>query len=137
MSLIQMPIVRGSQAEIDVLKVLVIDDDDIFRHSLKFYLAANECLVNDFDSAESFLAADTHDYDCMIINSQLPGVTGMKLLLALRSFDVQTPAILITADEPPEVDLRDMPSGVELLTKPFESQDLLPLLWRLTGRQCG
>jgi two-component system CheB/CheR fusion protein len=56
-------------------------------------------VVEDFADAESALTAIMgHPPDCLVLDYQLPGMTGMDLLEKLRQRGVNTPALIVTAN---------------------------------------
>jgi len=55
--------------------------------------------VRGFDSAESYLASCSNALDCLIADTELPGMSGLELLRLLRSRGVDDPVILLGAAE--------------------------------------
>ena len=69
--------------------VLLVDDDEAVRRSLKRLLAANGFRVETFASAEELLDASLpEDTGCLVLDVRLPGLDGLGLqrLLAYRVF---------------------------------------------------
>ena len=69
---------------------------------------------------------DTHDYDVVLLDLGLPGMTGAEMLARLRATGDDTPVIVVTARD--EVD--DRVSGLDLgaddyVVKPFEATELM------------
>ena len=79
--------------------VAVIEADATDRRLLCSLLSRLNAEVQDFDSAESFLAApiDIHS-SCLITDMALPGMSGLELLERLRANDAATPVILLGED---------------------------------------
>jgi FixJ family two-component response regulator len=78
--------------------VFVIDDDVDVCDSLEAVIAmlGHACIA--FPSAESLFATDTLDVSgCLIVDVNLPGMTGIEMLTVLRKQGNRTPAILYTA----------------------------------------
>jgi two-component system response regulator FixJ len=78
--------------------VCVIDDDEAVRDSLHALLTTRGLGVKTFESAKSFLSdREGPNCHCLLIDMQMPGMTGLGLLLALRERGNQAPTIVITA----------------------------------------
>ncbi|MGB3313964.1 MAG: response regulator [Albidovulum sp.] len=88
-----------SKAEIAPL-IAVVDDDESLRRSVARLLQASGFRSKTYDSAESLLA-DPHRsrFDCLIVDVQLNGMSGIGLRERLSSAGVKTPVILMTARE--------------------------------------
>jgi FixJ family two-component response regulator len=115
------------------LLVAVIDDDDPFRTALAEMLGSWGHRVNDFGSAEEFIAAANGEgsYDCIITDIHMPGMSGIDLKRLLTTRGSKVPVIMITARAEPELEARAAASGaVCLLRKPFETDALIRCLER-------
>ena len=114
------------------LLVAVIDDDDPFRTALAEMLGSFGHRVTDFASAEEFITANGEgQYDCIITDIHMPGMSGIDLKRLLTARDSKVPVIMITARAEPELEARVAASGaVCLLRKPFESEALIDCLER-------
>jgi len=67
----------------------------------------------------------------MIIDVQLPGISGLDLVRKLRELDIMTPVILITALPDRQLDNEAISVGAQsLLRKPFETKALLDCVER-------
>ena len=55
--------------------------------------------VRVFDSAESYLDSCSIPLDCLIADTELPGMSGIELLRLLRSRGVEDPVILLGGAE--------------------------------------
>jgi len=107
--------------------VFVVDDDDVHRQMVRDLLASVRIKVEDYASAQAFLARPECDGPgCLILDLRMPEMDGLELLKALRARMVSLPAIMLTAyGEIPTV-VRSMHLGaVDFLTKPVNHQVLL------------
>jgi FixJ family two-component response regulator len=109
--------------------IAVIDDDEPFRTAVVELLGGMAFGARGFASADEFVATDSADsYDCIITDIQMPGMSGIELLRFLRSRDLHTPVILVTAHlNRPKLDLESFGETC-LLTKPFDSDILAACL---------
>jgi FixJ family two-component response regulator len=112
------------------LVVSVIDDDESIRESLPDLLAELGFEACTFASAEAFLASDrASKSNCLILDINMPGTTGLDLEQYLRQNGSQVPIIFITAlrDESARLSLLRR-GAVECLFKPFSDAALLDAL---------
>jgi len=84
--------------------VAVVDDDDNFCRSLGRLLRAAGMQPIMYNSAEAFLADTKHPrFDCLLLDVQLGGMSGIELGRRLVSEGRHAPFICITAQDDPEV----------------------------------
>jgi FixJ family two-component response regulator len=84
--------------------VAVIDDDEGVCRSLSRLLRAAHFQAITYNSAESFLADTKHpQFDCLVLDVQLGGMSGLELRDRLSGVQNCTPVIFITANDEPEV----------------------------------
>ena len=107
--------------------IFVVDDDASIRDSLKDLLGSAGLNVHTFASAQEFLASPSADAaSCLVLDVQLPGLSGLDLQQELAKLDVQIPIIFITGHGDIPMSVRAMKAGaIEFLTKPFRDEDLL------------
>ena len=107
--------------------ILVIDDDEPFRRAITNLLKSNGYEVEIFSSAEAFLdSAHTDKAGCLILDVQMPGMSGLELQRRLVEEDRRIPIIFITAHGTPENRDEAIRAGaVDFLPKPFSEQSLL------------
>ena len=105
--------------------VAVIDDDAAVCESTRFLLETYDFEVRTYLSAADFLGDDP-DIACLIVDYQLPGLSGLELVSELRSRGSQVPTIMITATTDPPVQRRAAELGIrQVLQKPLSNQVLL------------
>jgi DNA-binding NtrC family response regulator len=107
--------------------VCVIDDDSSIRESLRFLLRCAGLKAEAFSWAREFLASPSPEaLSCLVLDVQLPGISGLDLQQELINGDAQIPIIFITGYGDIPISVRAMKAGgVEFLTKPFRDEDLL------------
>ena len=107
--------------------VVVVDDDISIRDSLKDLISSAGLNVQTFPSAQEFLTRRRPDAPtCLVLDVQLPGLSGLDLQQELAKLGVQIPIIFITGHGDIPMSVRAMKAGaIEFLTKPFRDEDLL------------
>ena len=107
--------------------VFVVDDDPSMRSYLR-RLFESVCLrVVTFTSAEEFLRSARPDAAaCLVLDVQMPGLSGLDLQRELARADLLIPIVFITGHGDIPMTVQAMKAGaVEFLTKPFRNQELL------------
>jgi len=108
--------------------VAIVDDDAAVRTALSRLLNASEIIhTRSYASARDFLdslASETPD--CLIVDFQMPGMTGLELQEQLSRSGVSIPTIVLTAHSDAELRKRCIAMGATAyLTKPFDGDVLL------------
>jgi FixJ family two-component response regulator len=95
-----------------IIYIAVIDDDESVCHSLSRLLRAAHLQPITYPSAEAFLADKKHPrFDCLLLDIQLKGMSGVELNRRLSAVKDATPVIFITAHDDPEARLEAETSG--------------------------
>jgi DNA-binding NtrC family response regulator len=107
--------------------VCIIDDELSVRESLSDLLESMGLKAEAFASADEFLAKSSSEVpSCLVLDIQLPGISGLDLQQQLRNGDTQIPIVFVTGYGDIPTSVRAMKAGaIEFLTKPFRDQDLL------------
>jgi two-component system response regulator FixJ len=80
-------------------RIFVIEDDADVRGSTRLFLEALGYAVTEFESAEALLASNEAGLvDCLVMDYQLPGLSGLDLLEALRANGCKAPAIFVSGN---------------------------------------
>lgn len=107
--------------------IFVVDDDPSVRGALERLLrsAGLQCRV--FASAREFLSHARPDAPaCLVLDVQLPGLSGLDLQCTMATAGIEIPIIFITGHGDVPMSVRAMKAGAfEFLTKPFREEDLL------------
>ena len=107
--------------------VAVVDDDASFARALDRLLRASGFEVQTYPSGEDFLASTAFPQpDCLVLDIQLDGMSGLDLLRQLRALGNLAPIIFVTAHDAPEVrDEAEQAGCIVYLRKPVASHALL------------
>jgi DNA-binding NtrC family response regulator len=117
--------------------VVVVDDDMSIRESLSNLIRSTGRKVKTFASAQEFLAGPRREIPgCVVLDVQLPGLSGLDLQKELAKVQPQIPIIFITGHGDIPMTVRAMKAGaIEFLTKPFHDEDLVNAIEQ--GMQCA
>jgi FixJ family two-component response regulator len=108
--------------------ISIVDDDISVRKSLDRLIRSAGMKVRVFASAEEFLdSAHPCKADCLILDIQLPGMSGTELLRHPNMHKYKVPVIFITAHGSDEQARSEAASDwtVAYLIKPFSGDELL------------
>jgi FixJ family two-component response regulator len=107
--------------------VFVIDDDRLVRDSVADLLNSAGFTVQTFGSATEFVQGHRPDVPaCLILDVELPDISGLDLQTELAKSGIETPIVFLTGHGDIPMSVRAMKAGaVEFLTKPFGKQELL------------
>jgi CheY-like chemotaxis protein len=117
---------------------LVVDDEKDSRMLIAHYLEEFGCRVITAGGGEQGIdLAREHAPDLMTLDLIMPGMTGWEVLKRLKADPElrRVPVVVISVVAGDERD--SLVGAVDLVTKPFEREDLLRVLWRHLGRSRG
>jgi FixJ family two-component response regulator len=107
--------------------VFVVDDDASVREALGSLVRSAGLGVATYATAQEFLSAPRAELpSCLVLDVQLPGLSGLDLQRRMAEANLEIPIIFITGHGDVPTSVRAMKAGaVEFLTKPFGDDDLL------------
>jgi two-component system, LuxR family, response regulator FixJ len=109
--------------------VVVIDDDPAVRNSLKFSLEIEGFVVCLCETASDLLnALALPECNCLVVDQQMPGISGLDLITELRDRKVSTPAILMTSYPDAALARRAASANVPIVEKPLLNNALVELI---------
>jgi FixJ family two-component response regulator len=110
--------------------VVVVDDDASFRRSTERLLRSAGFNVISYSSAAEFLARGRPTGPaCLLLDLQMPGMSGFEMQRELRATGWQIPTIFLTACSDLPTAVRAIKGGaVEFLTKPVNEERLFHVL---------
>ena len=119
------------------MHILLIEDDTRLRTVLSEILRDQSYVVDAIHDGKEGLHAALHNkYDCIICDVMLPGMNGTEIIENLRSKNIATPVLMLTALGTTQDKVRGLDSGADdYLTKPFETDELLARVRSLTRRK--
>ncbi|MBX6745280.1 MAG: response regulator [Acetobacteraceae bacterium] len=107
--------------------VAVVDDDPAVRESLRFLLETAGHAVETYDSGVRFLSeAEPGRLACLVLDQQMPQITGIDLLARLRARGLATPTLIVASAPGPALTRRATELGAAgVLEKPLTQDDLV------------
>jgi DNA-binding NtrC family response regulator len=113
--------------------IYVVDDDVAVREGVESLIRSAGLRAETFASAQEFLAKPRSEApSCLVLDVEMPGLSGLDLQAELAKSDVQIPIIFLTGHGNIPMTVRAIKAGaLEFLTKPFDDEDLLGAI-----RQC-
>jgi len=116
--------------------VFVVDDDSSIREAIESLVKLAGLRVETFGAAQEFLQSKRPDLPgCVVLDVELPGLSGLDLQRELAAHGIKLPIIFITGYGDIPMSVRAMKAGaLEFLTKPFRDQDLLDAIQQALER---
>jgi len=107
--------------------VFVVDDDPLVRDSVADLLGSAGFAAQTFGSATEFIQAKRPDVSaCLILDVELPDLSGLDLQTDMAKSGIDVPIIFLTGHGDIPKSVRAMKAGaVEFLTKPFRAEELV------------
>ena len=121
------------------MKLLVIEDDREAAAYIAKGLSESGYVVDRAgDGREGLFMATSGAYDALIVDRMLPQMDGLALIAALRSAEIRTPVLILSALGAVDDRVKGLRAGGDdYLTKPFAFAELLARLEALLRRGAG
>ncbi|MFA7301694.1 MAG: response regulator transcription factor [Candidatus Shapirobacteria bacterium] len=118
------------------MKILVVEDEHQIAQSLKKGLEQEKYTVDlAFTGTDGYDLASSDDYSLIILDLMLPGIDGLTICQKLRSNNIHTPILILTARGLTEDKITLLNTGADdYLTKPFSFEELLARIRALIRR---
>lgn len=119
--------------------IYLVEDDSDLRSTLRGLLEFNHMAVEEFSSAEGFLASiHPNRKACLLLDLSLSGpMGGLDLFRQLQESKCFIPTIFITGSSTVKTAIECMRLGaLDLIQKPFEDRDLIGRITDLLGQKC-
>jgi FixJ family two-component response regulator len=107
--------------------IAIVDDDPSVRKGLERLIRSLGWQAETFASAQEFLDHPrTEAPSCLVLDLQLPGLSGLDLQKRMSEAGLETPIIFLTGHGNIPASVKAMKAGaVEFLTKPVDEEELL------------
>jgi two-component system copper resistance phosphate regulon response regulator CusR len=118
------------------MRILLAEDEKKVADIIAGGLKAERFAVDVFhDGQSAWEAADTFNYDLLILDLILPGLTGTEILRKVRSQNQLVPILVLTACDGMADKIKNFETGADdYLTKPFAFAELLVRIKALLRR---
>ena len=121
------------------MRILLIEDDPTTSRSIELMLTHANLNVYCTDLGEEGVdLAKLYDYDLILLDLNLPDMTGHDVLRQLRMAKVETPILILTGTDDTENKVRSFGFGADdYLTKPFHREELVARIHAIIRRSKG
>ena len=121
------------------MRILVVEDNVTLAGGLERIMRQNGYavdVVHDGASAEAVIA--TEKFDVVILDLNLPEIDGLSVLRGIRSRQIETAVLILTARDAPQDRVKGLDLGADdYLTKPFDVGELEARVRALLRRNNG
>ncbi|MBB4200131.1 DNA-binding response regulator [Rhodoblastus sphagnicola] len=121
------------------MRVLLIEDDRSIAQSIELMLRAENFNVYTTDLGEEGIdLGKLYDYDIVLLDLNLPDMSGYEVLRALRVAKVKTPILILSGLAGIEDKVKGLGFGADdYLTKPFHKDELIARIQAIVRRSQG
>ena len=113
-------------------RILIVDDDRALRHVLTALLrSSGYTAVTAPDGEEALEQLAKKQFDLLLLDVGLPGISGLEVLARLRSRNAAPRVVVMTADDAPETLLRAVrEQAFDYVAKPFPPNSIIGVVER-------
>jgi DNA-binding response OmpR family regulator len=123
----------------ETMRILVVEDEGRLARLISRVLGEEGYAVaTESNGRQALVRALAEEFDLLIVDWMLPEMSGVQLVKRLRTAEVGTPAIMLTARDQIEDRVEGLDAGADdYLPKPFAFPELLARVRALTRRPWG
>lgn len=109
------------------MRILVVEDEKKLADMVARGLKAERYAVDvAHDGEAGWQMANTYEYDLIILDLMLPGLSGTEILVRVRRKNSTVPILILTARDATDQKVQNFEAGADdYLTKPFAFAELL------------
>jgi two-component system, cell cycle response regulator CtrA len=121
------------------MRVLLIEDNNHMARSIELMLRSEGLYVYTTDLGEEGLdLGKMYDYDIVVLDLQLPDMSGFEVLKALRVAKMRAPVLILSGSAIVEDKVKALCLGADdYMTKPFNKDELVARIQALVRRSKG
>ena len=108
------------------MRLLIVEDNTTLAEWLAKLLRGGNYVVDCVHDGETALfGIDLENYDLLIVDLALPGLSGIHVIRQIRARGLSTPVLILTAKDALQSRVEGLDAGADdYLTKPFEVEEL-------------
>lgn len=121
------------------MRVLLVEDDPATSRSIELMLTHANLNVYCTDLGEDGIdLAKLYDYDLILLDLNLPDMSGHEVLRQLRMAKIETPILILSGSDDTDSKIRGFGFGADdYLTKPFHREELIARIHAIIRRSKG
>ncbi len=121
------------------MRVLMIEDDSSTAQSVELMLKAEGFSVYSTDLGEEGVdLAKVYDYDLILLDLNLPDMSGLQVLRNLRAGKIETPVMILSGSSEIDTKVKTFAGGADgYMTKPFHKDELVARIHAVVRRSKG
>lgn len=121
------------------MRILLIEDDLNMATAIKLMLrSANFNVYNTAFGEEAIELAKLYDYDLIVLDLNLPDISGFDVLKNLRLSKIETPILILSGLNESDSKIKGFVCGADdYLTKPFDKGELIARVHAIIRRSRG
>src|SRR5271156_614334 len=121
------------------MRVLLIEDDSAVAQSIELMLKSESFNVYTTDLGEEGVdLGKLYDYDIILLDLNLPDMSGFEVLRSLRLSRVNTPILILSGVTGTEDKVKGLGYGADdYMTKPFHKTELIARIHAIVRRSRG
>lgn len=119
------------------MKILIIEDERELSNNIVTYLSSDNYLCEQaFNFQEAINKIVLYSYDCILLDLNLPGGDGLKILDEIKKRNIESGIIIISARDSLDDKITGFKIGADdYLAKPFSLPELSIRIYALMRRQ--
>lgn len=118
-------------------KILIVEDDADISNMLLELLSPHYSISQAFSGTEAVMCAEREEFDLILLDLMLPGLTGEEVLERVRA-QGNVPVIAVSAKDDKSTKVGLLKSGVDdFIGKPFDNDELMARIEALLRRSSG
>ncbi len=121
------------------MRILLVEDDRTLCRTIELTLLAKGFTVEIARNGEDAIEfGEVYDFDLILLDLDLPDMTGLEVLKTLRRDKVNTPIMIITGSEGVETKVKALAGGADdFVVKPFHKDELIARMQAVIRRSKG
>jgi two-component system, cell cycle response regulator CtrA len=121
------------------MRVLLVEDDSATAHSIELLLKSESFNIYTTDLGEEGIdLGKLYDYDIILLDLNLPDISGYEVLRSLRVSKVRTPILILSGIDGIEDKVKALGFGADdYMTKPFHKSELVARIHAIVRRAQG